>query len=467
MWNEQRESMSRAELNDLQLVYLRSLVSRIESNVPFYSEALKKAGLSSEKIRSLGDLSHLPFTSKSDLRNQYPRGMVAVPQIELRRFHASSGTRGKPTVVAYTQADLANWAELVARCLFAVGVRPGDTVHNAYGYGLFTGGLGMHAGIEQLGAIAVPASGGKSHQQVTLLKDLGARALCCTPSYAMKLSSTLSEMGVDITELNLEIGIFGAEPWTNQLGQSVQDSLKMRAFDIYGLSEVMGPGVSIQCEAVQTLDDKRLLHIWEDHFLAEIIDPKTLEILPEGEEGELVITTLQKEGIPLLRFRTGDISRLIKEPCSCGRTHARMSSVRARFDDMLIVRGVNVYPTEIERIVFQFPTHAGQHYQILLKRNGSLDEITVQIEAPPEGMDIEISEFSGDDWMNSYRAHLTNTFEKELGLSVAVEMIDFNSIERSDGKGKRVLDMRSSESGDPGTAGGAPQDFSPAPHASK
>ena len=440
VWNEKRESMPRAELNDFQLVHLRSLISRLESSVSFYRSAFAKAGLRAEKLGALVDLRHFPFTTKADLRDQYPFGFVAKPQTEMRRYHASSGTRGKPTLVPYTQADLASWSELVARCLFATGVRPGDIVQNAYGYGLFTGGLGLHAGIELLGASVVPASGGKSHQQVTLLKDLQARVLCCTPSYALKLVDTLEEMNVSVRDLNLKIGIFGAEPWTNELGAAIEKALQLRPFDIYGLSEIMGPGVAIQCEHHQIQRGiRRQLHIWEDHFLVEIIDPKTLMPVPDGEEGELVITTLQKEGMPLLRFRTGDVSRVTRGGCACGRTSALMDGVRARFDDMLIVRGVNVYPSEIERVLYEFPHSLGLHYQIVVQKNGALDVLVLRVEAPKKGLGPESNE------QDSFTQALCSAFKNQLGISVEVAFLNFGSLERVEGKSKRVVDLRSEE----------------------
>lgn len=440
MWNEKRETMPRAELNEFQLVHLRSIISKLQSNVDYYNKVFAKSGLSADSIRSLSDLSNFPFTTKSDLRSEYPSGFIAVPKHEIRRFHASSGTKGKATVVPYSQVDLANWAELVARCLYAAGVRPGDIVHNAYGYGLFTGGLGLHAGIEKLGAISIPASGGKTQQQITLIEDLKPKVLCSTPSYAMKLASTLQEKHRCTDQLlSLTIGIFGAEPWTSALGEAIEGLLGLRAFDIYGLSEVLGPGVAMQCESVITEKDlARQLHIWEDHFLVEVIDPTTLERLPDGEEGELVITTLQKEAMPLLRFRTGDLTKLDREPCACGRTCVRMESVRARNDDMLIIRGVNIYPSEIERILLSYPASLGPHYRIVLSKDGALDHLLVEVEVPHSSLYmIDI-----DHFREVHELNLVNAFKSELGLTADVRFLDYGRLERVDGKSQRVFDSR-------------------------
>jgi phenylacetate-CoA ligase len=437
VWNEKRESMPRAELNEFQLVHLRALVSRLESNVQFYRDKFSQAGTGADKLKALSDLSEFPFTTKADLRSQYPSGFIAVQQNEIRRFHASSGTKGKPTLVPYSQADLGNWAELVARSLFAAGVRPGDIVHNAYGYGLFTGGLGLHAGIELLGAISVPASGGKTQQQITLIQDLKPRVLCSTPSYAMKLACTLEEMGIPSNDL--QIGIFGAEPWTNELGESLKTLLQLEPFDIYGLSEIMGPGVAIQCEQQRIRSDAaRHLHIWEDHFLVEVIDRKTEKPLPDGEEGELVLTTLQKEAMPLLRFRTGDVTRLTREPCACGRTSVRMESVRARYDDMLIIRGVNVYPSEIERVIFSHPASLGPHYRIIISKQGALDQLAVEIELSENSLYM----ITEEQFKEQHIPHLVNAFKGALGLSIEVQFLPVGSLERVDGKSQRVVDLR-------------------------
>ncbi|MBX9686530.1 MAG: phenylacetate--CoA ligase [Candidatus Obscuribacterales bacterium] len=434
MWNA-AESMPRAELEKLQLELLNNTLRRIGS-VPFYKEALREKHLLGREIGSLADLRQYPFTSKSQLRDQYPGGMIAVDSSQISRFHASSGTRGKPTLVAYTKQDLNDWADLGARSLYAAGVRPGDIVHNSYGYGLFTGGLGVHSAIERLGAIAVPASGGKTQQQIVLLKDLKARVLCSTPSYALHIAGALAEMETSVDELSLNIGIFGAEPWTEPMRRRIEAELNLQAIDIYGLSEIMGPGVSIEC-----LEARDGLHIWEDFFLAEIINPLTLEPLSEGEEGELVITTLQKEAMPLLRYRTGDLSRLIKEKCKCGRSMARMQRVRARLDDMLIIRGVNVYPSEIENILLKVDELA-PHYQLVLKRERSLDELSVQVEITDDILARWAEVRDESLKLNELSERIKVLLKENLGISVAVELLPARSIERSQGKASRLLDLR-------------------------
>lgn len=438
MWNDKVESMSRAELEKLQSQLFVRMLRRINEYVPFYANLLSSSGVNLDSINGIGDIHRLPFTRKSELRDNYPRGLLAVPQAELRRFHASSGTRGKPTIVAYTQNDLDNWAELGARSLFAAGVRPGDIVHNAYGYGLFTGGLGVHYAIERLGAIAVPASGGKTQQQISLLKDLGARVICCTPSYALRVANTLLELGETIDSLKLEVGIFGAEPWSEPMRAHIESALGLKAIDIYGLSEIMGPGVSIECSQARFG-----LHIWEDHFYAEIVDPVSGEVLPENEEGELVITTLQKEAMPLLRFRTGDLSRLSREKCACGRTMARMTRVRARLDDMLIIRGVNVYPSEIENILLKVDELA-PHYQLVLKREESLDELSVQVEITEEIVARWAEVQEEGLRIKALSDRIKYLLKENLGLTVAVELLPAKSIARSEGKACRLVDLRQS-----------------------
>lgn len=439
MWDQSIESMPKAQLEKLQLQHLVALLKRLEANIPFYKKRFAELKVSSEQIRSLDDLQRLPFTSKADLRDNYPDGLFAVPKQELIRYHASSGTRGKPTLVAYTKNDLANWSELGARSLYAAGVRPQDLIHNAYGYGLFTGGLGLHGAIERLGGICVPASGGKTQQQVILLKDLQARVLCCTPSYALRIASTLQEMNISPEELGLHLGIFGAEPWTESMRAHIETELKLKALDIYGLSEIMGPGVSIECSQARCG-----LHIWEDHFLAEIIDPKTLQPLPDGQEGELLITTLQKEALPLLRYRTGDLSTLTREKCKCGRTMARMTRIRARIDDMLIIRGVNVYPSEIEHLLLQVDELA-PHYQLVLKRERSLDELCVQIEIT-EDIVARWAELDKDGLrLNELSERVKCLLKENLGLTVQVELMPARSIARSEGKACRLIDLRKAQ----------------------
>ena len=440
MWNEKLESMPRAELEKLQFGHLVNLLERLSKNVPFYKKLLAESAAVWQNLSSLEQVRKLPFTRKSDLRDNYPFGLIATDLAEISRFHASSGTRSKPTLVAYTKEDLDNWAELGARSLMAAGVKPGDIVHNAYGYGLFTGGLGLHAAIEKLAAVCVPASGGKTQQQASLLKDLQARVLCCTPSYALRIASTLEEMGIPLADLALRIGIFGAEPWSEPMRKRIEKELALEAMDIYGLSEIMGPGVSIECGLA-----RNGLHIWEDHFLAEIIDPLSNEVLADGQEGELVITTLQKQAQPLLRFRTGDLSTITREKCRCGRTMARMTRVKARLDDMLIIRGVNVYPSEIENILLKVDELA-PHYQLVLKREESLDELSVQVEITEEIVNRWAEVQEDGLRMLALSERIKYLLKENLGLTVAVELLPARSIARSEGKACRLLDLRQTQS---------------------
>ncbi len=437
MWNQQFECLPRRELEALQLQRLKKTVELVSRQVPFYQERLTEAGVSAESLESLKDVERLPFTAKSNLRDYYPFGFCAVDVSDIRRIHASSGTRGKPTIAAYTKGDLATWSDISARCLATAGARPGDVLHNSYGYGLFTGGLGIHQGAETLGATVIPASGGRTQQQVMLLKDFRARILCCTPSYALNLALCLDDMKLSPGDLKLEIGIFGAEPWSQECRRQLEERLNIQALDIYGLSEVMGPGVAVEC-----LTTKSGLHIWEDHFLPEIIHPETLAPLPDGEEGELVLTTLTKEGLPLLRYRTGDICSLIAEPCACGRTARRMSRVRGRLDDMLIIRGVNVYPSEIETVLFSAAALAPQ-YQIVIHRERALDVLTVR---------AEFAQSTAQTWHrhgsdeHDERRKLTDTIttrlKNQLGLTALVELLPSGTIALSEGKAVRVLDLR-------------------------
>ncbi len=438
MRDDKLETLDRDCLERKQAELLSVLLRRLAKQ-PFYQKSFKDAGFksgSSSGSFGLKDLKDLPFTTKNDLRDNYPDGFLALSRSEIRRFHASSGSRGKPTVVAYSQQDLLDWAELGARSLQAAGVRAGALIHNAYGYGLFTGGLGMHQAIERLPAICIPASGGKTRQQITLLKDLRPRVICCTPSYALKIASSLQEMGLNKKDLSLEIGIFGAEPWSEPMRLRIESELGLKAIDIYGLSEIMGPGVAIEC-----LEARCGLHIWEDHFLPEIIDPLTLKPLPDGEEGELVITTLKKEAMPLLRYRTGDLSTLSRQKCDCGRTMARMTRVRARLDDMLIIRGVNVYPSEIENILLKVDELA-PHYQLVLKREASLDELCIQVEIS-EGILCRWAELEDERIkMTALSQRIIDLLKESLGLTVAVELLPAKSLERSNGKAARLLDLR-------------------------
>src|SRR2546423_5026986 len=403
MFEREAETMPRAQLAALQLERLRAVVGRLMEKVAFYRDHLGAAGITAESISSLDDLARLPFTCKGDLRDNYPFGLFAVPRPQVMRLHASSGTKGKPSVVGYTAADIDLWARCCARCLVCAGARPGDIVHNAYGYGLFTGGLGLHYGAERLGCTVVPASGGNTPRQAQLLEDLGAEILCCTPSYALAIADHVSEP----ERLELRAGVFGAEPWTEGLREAIEAALGLTALDIYGLSEVMGPGVSAECA-----EGHDGAHVNEDHFLVEVVDPQSGQPLPEGEVGELVFSTLTKEALPLLRYRTGDLASLTSEPCACGRTFARMSRVVGRTDDMLIIRGVNVFPSEIERALLAIPELA-PHYQLVVERPGHLDELTVQVE--------------GTTASDAVREQLQSV----LGLKARVEVVPPGSVPRS------------------------------------
>lgn len=428
-----RLESSRADIESLQLQKLRDTLRRAGAS-RHYKELFKQQGLENFEIRTLADIERFALTSKKDIRDQYPHGMLAVPLQSVRRFHASSGTRGKPTLTAYTDNDLKTWSGLCSRSLYAAGVRSGDVLHNAFGYGLFTGGIGIHYGAEELGATVIPASGGRTSHQLTLLQDLSAKVLCCTPSYALNLACAIEESGMDRSSFALELGIFGAEPWTEAMRQRIEEKLQIRAVDIYGMSELTGPGVSVECS-----EARQGLHIWEDHFLAEVIDPASLERLPDGQEGELVITTLSREAAPLVRFRTGDLTSLDRSPCACGRTDARMTRVRARLDDMLIVRGVNVYPSEIENILLGFEELA-PHYQLILRREKALDELRVQVESKDLTTAADLAEPDGKSLELTGR--IQRLLKEGLGLTASIEVVAANSIERSQGKACRVIDER-------------------------
>jgi phenylacetate-CoA ligase len=426
IWNPEAETATRPAVEALQLERLRATVSVLLRSVPPQAERLRAAGISAaDDISSLADLARLPFNAKRDLREQYPWGLFAVPREQLVRIHASSGTRGKPTVVGYTRADLAVWSEVMARCLVAAGVRPGMVVHNAYGYGLFTGGLGIHQGAELLGATVIPMSGGFTNRQVMMMQDLGSQALCCTPSYALNLAQFIREQGIDPATISLEVGVFGAEPWTDEMRAVIEQELGLKAINLYGLSEIVGPGVSIECT-----EGRSGAHVQEDHFLPEIVDPESGAPLPAGQEGELVLTTLTKEALPLLRYRTGDISSLDPEPCVCGRTTMRMARVRGRYDDMLIIRGVNLYPSEVERILLSAGGIA-PHYQLVLERPETLDELTVHCEAAESDIDEA-----------ALRGRLEGALYAETGLRITIRLLPPGIVPRSEGKAVRVVDRR-------------------------
>lgn len=426
MYAPEVERLDRAGLKRLQLERLKALLAHAYANVPHYRAAFDAAGVKPDDLRNLEDLARFPFTVKADLRDNYPFGLFAVPREQVLRIHASSGTTGRPTVVGYTQGDLDNWADLMARTLAASGARPGDVVHNAYGYGLFTGGLGFHYGAERLKCSVVPMSGGNTEKQITLIRDFGARVLTATPSYALNIAEVAEGMGVDMAESTLRVGAFGAEPWSETMRAELDRRLGIRACDTYGLSEIMGPGVAAECS------HRVGLHGWEDHFLFEIIDPETMEPLPMGAEGELVITTLSKQALPMVRYRTRDITRLTDEPCACGRTHVRILRVTGRNDDMMIIRGVNVYPSQIEAALVGFPGVA-PHYLLTLTRQGSLDHLTVEVEA---------DDSRGED----DRAHLARQVRHHLkslvGITCEVIVRLPGELPRSQGKAVRVRDLR-------------------------
>ncbi len=426
----ENETQPREDLEALQLRRLQAVVERVYHLVPFYRRHLDEAGVKPEDVRTLEDLSRLPFTVKQDLRDNYPFGMFATPMSQIVRIHASSGTTGKSTPVAYTQGDLETWSELMARTLAAGGTHRGDIVHNAYGYGLFTGGLGFHYGAERLGAAVIPVSGGQTRRQIMLLQDFGPTVLVCTPSFALYLAEVGQEMGVDFQNLSLRVGIFGAEPWTEAMRSEIENRLGLDAVDIYGLSEIIGPGVSVEC-----IEGKRGLHIFEDHFLPEIIDPATLEPVPPGEMGELVITTLTKEAMPLLRYRTRDITSLDYAPCRCGRTLARMHRLRGRSDDMLIIRGVNVFPSQIEAVLLETPGVA-PHYQLIVDREGQLDTLEVQVEVDEATFSDEVKQ------LQALAKNIERQIKDYYTVSVKVRLVEPRSIPRSEGKAKRVIDRR-------------------------
>ena len=430
IWNEKAETMPREELEVVQLRRLRAQVERVYATVPCYRQKMVEAGVCPGDIKSLADIRRLPFTTKEDLRKNYPFGLFTVPLERVVRIHASSGTTGQPTVVGYTKRDIAMWAEMMARSLTAAGVTRGDIVHNAYGYGLFTGGLGAHYGAEEIGCAVIPISGGNSKRQITIMKDFGSTVLLSTPSYALNLADTMAELGVKPTDLKLRVGVFGAEPWSEQMRQEIEKRLQIKAIDIYGLSEVLGPGVAIEC-----VEEQRGLHIMEDHFLPEIVDRNTFEPLPVGEKGELVFTTLTKEAFPVIRYRTKDISHLIPEVCTCGRSFYRMPKVTGRTDDMLIIRGVNVFPSQIEEVLMKCEG-VEPHYQIVVERDGSLDTIEVQVEVSEAIFSDEIKVMEG------LGKKIQNDIKDLLGISARIKLVEPKSIQRSEGKAKRVIDNR-------------------------
>ncbi|MFF9052165.1 phenylacetate--CoA ligase PaaK [Streptomyces erythrochromogenes] len=424
-FHDEGERLGRDELAALQLTRLRATLHRAYERVPFYRQAFDKAGVHPDDCRSLSDLALFPLTTKADLRDQYPFGMFAVPRSEVRRIHASSGTTGRPTVVGYTDGDLSTWSDVVARSIRAAGGRPGQIVHIAYGYGLFTGGLGAHYGAERLGCTVVPASGGMTDRQVRLIEDFRPEVIMVTPSYMLTLLDEMERQGIDPRATSLRTGIFGAEPWTEEMRREIEERLDMDAVDIYGLSEVIGPGVAQEC--VETKDG---LHIWEDHFYPEVVDPLTGAVLPEGELGELVFTSLTKEAMPVVRYRTRDLTRLL--PGTARPAFRRMEKITGRSDDMIILRGVNLYPTQIEEILLRTPGLA-PHFQLRLAREGRMDTLTVRVEARRES-DAALREAAA--------AGVVQAVKAGIGVSVRVEVVDPETLERSVGKIKRLVDLR-------------------------
>jgi phenylacetate-CoA ligase len=423
------ETLPRTQLAALQLERLMKTLERAYACVPHHRAKFDAAGVKPDDLKSLADIVRFPFTVKTDLRDNYPFGMFAVPREKLLRIHASSGTTGKPTVVGYTANDLNNWSDLMARSLASAGATAGDIIHNAYGYGLFTGGLGAHYGAERLGATVVPVSGGGTERQVQLLTDFQAHVLCSTPSYALNIAEVAENIGVDLRKTALRLGLFGAEPWSDAMRRDLEARLGIKAIDVYGLSEIMGPGVACECHVEQNG-----LHAWEDHFLFETIDPETLQPLPIGSTGELVITTLTKEALPMIRYRTRDITSLSAEPCACGRTHVRIMRVTGRDDDMLIIRGVNVYPSQVEAVLVGFPGIA-PHYQIVLTREKALDAMTVEVEMAP-GTPLD------DSGRASKAAEVTHHIKSLIGVTCKVVVKSPGEVPRSQGKAVRVKDQR-------------------------
>jgi phenylacetate-CoA ligase len=426
IWNRHFECMNRDELRIVQGERLRETVERVYFHVPYYRHKMQEKGLGPENIQSLDDISQLPFTTKTDLRDNYPFGLFAS---EIVRLHASSGTTGKPTVVGYSRRDIATWSEVMARTLYCAGATRDDFIHIAFGYGLFTGGLGLHYGGEKIGASVIPVSGGNTKRQLQLMHDFGSTVLACTPSYALYLAEALEESGLNREDLRLRVGVFGAEPWTENMRREIEEKLRIKAIDIYGLSEVIGPGVASECLF------QKGLHINEDHFYPEIIDPDTLEVQPPGKSGELVFTTITKEGLPLIRYRTRDLTRLNFEKCSCGRTLLRMDKCLGRSDDMLIIRGVNLFPSQVESVLLEM-SEIKPHYQLIVDRVNNLDEIELKVEVEEQFFQDKIGQ------LMALRQKIQQNLESSLGLSIKITLVEPKTLERSEGKSRRVIDKR-------------------------
>ena len=428
LWNEQAETMPRPDLEELQLLRLSGVLERVYNNVPFYRERFDALGMKPGDITSFDSFRQLPFTTKTEMQASYPYKMFASPMEDIIRLHASSGTTGQPTVVGYTRNDLDTWSELIARLLVAGGVTKSDIVQVSFGYGLFTGGFGLHYGIEKVGATVIPISSGNTDRQLQIMQEFGSTVLICTPSYAVYLGEIIADRGLN-DKLALRVGCFGAEPWSEAMRKEIEERLDISATDNYGLSEVMGPGVSYECQ------EKDGMHINEDSFIAEIIDPNTGKVLPLGQTGELVLTTLTKEGIPIIRYRTRDITRLIPEPCACGRTFVRMAKPHGRSDDMLIIRGVNVFPSQVETVLVEME-ETEPHYQLIVTRDGALDALEVKVELNENYFSDEMRV------MHELENKIKNRLRNALGVSAKITLVEARTIERSTGKAKRVLDLR-------------------------
>ncbi len=429
MLHPEIETMPREKLRELQGERLRATVQRVYDNVPFYKKAFQEKGVEPGDIKGVDDLSKLPFTVKQDLRDNYPFDLFAVPKSELVRVHASSGTTGKPIVVGYTQNDINNWADIIARCFAMTGGTKDDTIQVGYGYGLFTGGLGCHYGAERLGATVVPISGGNTKRQLMLMQDFGTTILACTPSYALFLAEEAANMGIDLPKSQLRVGVFGAEPWSENMRLELENKMGIDAYNIYGLSEVIGPGVSMECQC------KSGMHVMEDHFIPEILDPDTLEPLPYGQKGELVFTSITKEAFPVIRYRTRDISMLIEEKCECGRTFVRMERLTGRTDDMLIIRGVNVFPSQIESVLLAIG-ETEPHYQLVVDRKGNLDDLEIWVEVSEKMFSDEVRR------LEELERKLKGEIGSILGISAKIKLVEPRTIPRSEGKAKRIVDRR-------------------------
>lgn len=431
-WNEKIELIKREELELIQIDKLKRTLINVYENVPFYKKRLDDCGVNPYKFSNLDEMENIPFTTKDDLRLNYPFKLFASPLDKIIRIHSSSGTTGNPTVVGYTKSDIRMWGDSIARQLFSLGLRSGDTVQNSYGYGLFTGGLGLHYGIEVLGAITIPVSGGNTERQIKIMRDFNTTAVCCTPSYALHIAEVGKEIGMDFGKLPLKVGVFGAEPWTDHIRKEIEDRLKINAYDIYGLSEVMGPGVACECSY------KNGLHIAEDYFIPEIIDPNTHKRALKGKIGELIFTTINKEGMPVIRYKTNDLTSISYEVCSCGRTHARMAKPVGRLDDMLIIRGVNVFPSQIEEVLMEIK-EIEPHYLIIIDKRKYLDCMEVW---------IEVSEDIFSEKMNvleAFESSIEHRLYSAIGINISVKLKEPKTIKRSEGKAKRVVDMRRGE----------------------